>query len=96
MNLTRLVETALRPLLKDHTVIVLKRMDTHPQDFSKISSRIWQANGLRWLDLAIHGNFPMLDRLILDGRLREISLTSTKNSVLELLVNGEHDKDVPF
>jgi len=96
MNLIQLVERTLRPLLKDHTVIILNRMDTHPQDFSKISSRVWQANGLRWLDLAMHGNFPLVDRLVINCKLTELSRTSTKNAVLELLVSGEYDKDVPF
>lgn len=100
MTPQNLLERLAKPFLKDHTIILLDRMEMEPVLFAKAKGT-YSRNQLQWIDIAVYGAFPSVDRLIIDLRLQRLNRERTKNDVLNLLVNGveEHKfspEDTPF
>lgn len=88
MALHKLLERVARPFLQDHTIILLDRMDMHPENFATLDERMWNREGMRWLDITLNGTYPVLDLLVIRTKCRAIKLSRTRNAILELLVNG--------
>lgn len=100
MTPQNLLERLAKPFLQDHTIILLDRMEMEPELFAKARGT-YNRNQLQWIDIAVYGTFPVLDRTIIDRRIARIQRNRTKNDVLNLLVNGvdEHKfspEDTPF
>lgn len=82
-----LLERLAKPFLQDHTIILIGRMETEPELFAKARG-VYHRTHLAWLDVAMYGKFPFLDKAIIDIRLEKLHRNQTKNNILDLLING--------
>lgn len=98
MKPRNLLEKLAKPFLKDHTIILLDRMELYPEEFTHLRAGMWDKKQMAWMDIVRHGVFPLIDLIIVRRRAKQVDIDETRKRILDLLVNGNtyDDPSNPF
>ena len=69
------------------TQMLLKRMDDYPEDFVSVNSVVPFGNS--WVDIAKHGDFSLIESILVKRKVRGIRRDATQKRILELLLDGQ-------
>lgn len=79
-------------LISEQVEILLERMDTHPEDFYADNSYLGVIHSRPWLDLVKGGSFTLVERVIINKKLKQLKRDMTKNRIITLLVEPRYDE----
>jgi hypothetical protein len=79
-------------LISEQVQILLERMDTHPEDFYSDNSYLGVIHSRPWLDLVKSGSFTLVERVIINKKLKQLRRDMTKNRIITLLVEPRYDE----
>jgi len=84
--MSNLIDRILYGLSADEVKILLNRMDTHPELFSKHRDGLWDAKETAWLGLASFGAYRFFERWAIERKRRRLDLRYTRERILVLLM----------
>jgi hypothetical protein len=87
--MSKLLDQLLYKHSSDQVKILLDRMDTHPECFSKQRVGTWEKREMNWLDIAKNGTFHMVERCAINRKLKRIDLKYSRDRILDILMNGD-------
>ena len=78
--------------------ILLERMDTHPEEFSRHLSLTTRAFGGKWDLVLTSGEFTLLEKYLIRRKIKQIKRAITHQQILMTIMYGqdEHDSDGPL
>lgn len=91
----KLLDQILYKHSSDQVKILLDRMDSHPDEFTKQRIGVWGSRDLQWMELAEHGTFGSFERWAVNRKLKALNIKASRDRILDLLINsgdsGEED-----
>lgn len=80
-------------LISEQVQILLERMNTHSEDFYSDNSFHGVIHSRPWLDLVKNGSFSLVERIVINKKLKQLKREMTKNRIITLLVK-QPDLDI--
>jgi hypothetical protein len=87
--MSNLLDNILYVLSADEVKILLNRIDTHPELFSKHRDGMWDRKESAWLGLASFGAYTFCERWAIGRKCRRLDLRYTRERILSLLLGGD-------